>query len=292
MPGPLDHVVLSVASLVEARRLFEALGFRVAPDAVHPFGTGNACIFFEDGTYIEPLAVIDRELAESNASGGNAFVRHDLAYRLRHGVPGLTGIALRSVDADADADDKRFERKGFDGGDILEFARLLQGSDGAMAELRFRLAFAHDRRSPMLLFFACQRLFDLPLGRGGLTAHPNGVRGITRLIFADDEPEMGRPICETVLEADDLVSNSLGFSITSAGRAFEVLSAEALAARYGISAGGEGGTRFLGCVLATDRLAEIHRYALDARLDTHQALGRLVVPIGPDGTFLAFEEPS
>jgi hypothetical protein len=29
----------------------------VAADARHPFGTENACVFFADGTYLEPLAL-------------------------------------------------------------------------------------------------------------------------------------------------------------------------------------------------------------------------------------------
>ncbi len=56
-PRTLDHVVLPVASLEVARARYEALGFTVAPNGLHPFGTENCCIYLEDETMLEPLAM-------------------------------------------------------------------------------------------------------------------------------------------------------------------------------------------------------------------------------------------
>ena len=56
-PATIDHLVLPVRDLDLARARYEALGFRVAAEARHPFGTENACIFLQDGTYLEPLAL-------------------------------------------------------------------------------------------------------------------------------------------------------------------------------------------------------------------------------------------
>ena len=39
---PLDHLVLPVDTLTQARRRLSNLGFTVADDARHPFGTENA----------------------------------------------------------------------------------------------------------------------------------------------------------------------------------------------------------------------------------------------------------
>ena len=50
-PRALDHLVLPVRSLEAARADYERLGFLVAPDARHPFGTSNACVFLADGFY-------------------------------------------------------------------------------------------------------------------------------------------------------------------------------------------------------------------------------------------------
>ena len=69
----LDHAVLPVESLEVARARFSALGFTVAPDGVHPFGTENACIYLADGTFLEPLGIAQREDCEATARKGNVF---------------------------------------------------------------------------------------------------------------------------------------------------------------------------------------------------------------------------
>jgi len=64
-PRNVDHLVLPVSDLGTSRERMTALGFTVAPEAVHPFGTENACVFFADGTYLEPLAIAQREDCEA-----------------------------------------------------------------------------------------------------------------------------------------------------------------------------------------------------------------------------------
>jgi len=53
-PRILDHLVLPVANIDVARKRYGQLGFTIGADAKHPFGTENCCIFFEDGTFLEP----------------------------------------------------------------------------------------------------------------------------------------------------------------------------------------------------------------------------------------------
>ncbi len=80
-PHPLDHLVLPTTSLDCARTRLTSLGFVVAPTGVHPFGTENCCVFFADGTYLEPLAVGDERTAATAVGEGNVFVARDRAYR-------------------------------------------------------------------------------------------------------------------------------------------------------------------------------------------------------------------
>ena len=145
-PRALDHLVLPVGSLAAARARLGSLGFTVAPDALHPFGTENACIFFRDGTYLEPLGVASRETCEAHALAGNVFVARDRAFRFRCGEDGLSAIVLKS--ADAAADHERFRKAGLSGGEPLEFSRPFKLADGTSAEASFRLAFAADLRAP------------------------------------------------------------------------------------------------------------------------------------------------
>ncbi len=82
-PHPLDHLVLPTVDIALARERLGKLGFTVAPDARHPFGTQNACVFLADKTYLEPLGVASAEQCEKSIMDGNVFVARDQAYRFR-----------------------------------------------------------------------------------------------------------------------------------------------------------------------------------------------------------------
>lgn len=284
----VDHVVMPVETLDGARQTFEALGFTVAPDAVHPFGTGNACVFLADGTYLEPLAVLDRDLAETRAAGGNAFLQRDLSYRLRHPLPGYSGIALLSRNAIVDRE--AFAASGYDGGELLEFGRLFKMPDGDSLDLSFRLAFATDRLAPAFFVFACQRLFDFTPDRGALTTHANGVVGLARLVFSAREPERHQAFLESTLGSAAIVVNSLGLTLAMANVVADILAPDGLAARYGIADLGEAELRLAGLVFETADVEHVRRLLDAAGLSAIDRPGRLVVPLTPTGAaFLAFE---
>lgn len=76
-PHPLDHVVLPVVNIEMARERLGKLGFTVAADALHPFGTANACVFFADKTYLEPLGIASIEAYEAAIADGNVFAARD-----------------------------------------------------------------------------------------------------------------------------------------------------------------------------------------------------------------------
>ena len=71
--------MLPTASLDVARARLTSLGFIVAPTGIHPFGTENCCVFFADGTYLEPLAIGDEQAAAKAIADGNVFVARDRA---------------------------------------------------------------------------------------------------------------------------------------------------------------------------------------------------------------------
>jgi catechol 2,3-dioxygenase-like lactoylglutathione lyase family enzyme len=175
----IDHVVLAVDSLDVARRWFEDLGFLVAPNAVHPFGTTNACIFLADGCYIELLAINDAEAYERALRDGATFVRHDASVRADRIMPCLSGIAFRSEDAAADRD--RLLARGLSEADLFDFGRDFQQPDGTRGRVSFRLAFAQPDPAQPLLFF-CQPTGARP-DRTALTRHPNGANGLAAIMF-------------------------------------------------------------------------------------------------------------
>ncbi|HWT31341.1 MAG TPA: VOC family protein, partial [Propylenella sp.] len=68
-----------------ARSRLTSLGFNVAPDARHPFGTGNALVFFADRSFLEPITIVDRGAADMAAAEGFFFVRRIKRYTERQG---------------------------------------------------------------------------------------------------------------------------------------------------------------------------------------------------------------
>jgi Glyoxalase-like domain len=185
-PRAFDHFVLPVASLVAARARFSALGFTVAPDARHPFGTENCCVFLQDGTFIEPLAVGDSSAYAAALAAGNAFVGNDARFR---SLPGRTGFSQLVVKSDdAKGDNEEFIDAGFSGGPILDFGRTFTKADGSTGEVAFRLAFAAPNSSAETGFFACEVIKSVPGGRGALAEHANGAMVTVGLMAVADDP--------------------------------------------------------------------------------------------------------
>lgn len=195
----LDHLVLPVVNLVEARARLTALGFTVAPDAHHPFGTANACVFLGDGAYLEPLALIDRRKAGLCAKKGNVFTERDLAFRGRKNRQGLSALVVASDDAAADHE--RYRQFGISAGAPLDFSRTMVSPDGDAVEARFSLAFAGHEASPDIFAFACQRLVAFPQDLGPLLSHPNAVVGLKEIAFACADPRESSAWLSEVLEA-------------------------------------------------------------------------------------------
>jgi hypothetical protein len=175
-----------------------ALGFTVAADAKHPFGTENACVFFSDGTYLEPLAIGEPGTYSAFDQAENAFVTGDRRFRERRGQDGFSALVAKSDDADRDH--ARFVSMNMSGGDAFSFRRPVTLPDGSTAEASFRLAFANDHNDSDFFFFTCQRIAALPADRSSLERHDNGVTGIREIVLSADRPSDFEPLVEAVFE--------------------------------------------------------------------------------------------
>ncbi|TIU44722.1 MAG: VOC family protein, partial [Mesorhizobium sp.] len=71
-----------------------------APTGIHPFGTENCCVFFTDGTYLEPLAIGNEQTADLAISEGNVFVARDRLYRQTLGEEGFSAVVFGTANAD------------------------------------------------------------------------------------------------------------------------------------------------------------------------------------------------
>ena len=290
-PRALDHLVLPFETLVAARNIFHAMGFTVAPDAVHPFGTGNACIFFPDGTYLEPLAKVDLDAYPAARDVGQLFVVNDAAFRARHTLPAISAMAFKSSDAYADRAELIRAGIGEDG--LVEFRRSFETPDGELSDMAFRLAFARPAASIDATAFFCQPLHERAPNRRALSRHVNGATGLLRLVcegvdvtsIASRMAAVGR---SSVSVPDELSQPAI---VPLANCAVEIASGAVLAARYGEVAASGAGT-ICGLVLGTDDLASTRRVIDAADIAAHSFEERLVVPLGSSACFIAFEEVS
>lgn len=283
----VDHAVLPVADLAAARDRLGLLGFAVAPEGRHPFGTANACVYLADNTFLEPLAVASRETAEVAARTGNAFVARDAAYRFRCGEDGFSGLAMASDDAGAD--ERRYRAEGFTGGAPLAFGRDFIAADGAAKRVEFRLAFAADLRSPDSFFFACERVGP-PADRAALERHANGAVSLRAVVLGEDNPTDFQYLLQTVAAQRDIEAHSFGMDVRAANALIQTLTPAGLKAHYGASLPAGRGLRFAGVVLGVADLDATRALLRRNGVAFTERLGRPVVAPAPgQGCFFAFE---
>lgn len=224
----IDHAVLPVTTLTLARSRLTALGFTVAPDARHPFGTGNCCVFFENHSYLEPITIQDRDAADEAAAEGVYFVRRLKRFTERHGE-GFAMLALSTGDAEGER--RRFEDAGVSAGDVFSFNRMATLPDGTERKLGFSLAFAETAKAPDATLFACRHLDRDALLQPERIAHANtatGIRGVAAVAAAPGE------FADLLAAATDRTPDVSPDSIetTLDGQSIAVLTPEAFRGRY------------------------------------------------------------
>jgi hypothetical protein len=181
----IDHLVLPVTTLTLARSRLSGLGFTVAPDARHPFGTGNCCVFFKNETYLEPIAILDRTATDQAAAEGLHFVKRLKRFTERQGE-GFAMAAFRS--ADAEADQARLKAAGLSAGSVFRFSRPAKLPDGSDVEISVALAYADDPGAADATLFTCQRSAPELLFQPEYVEHANGVVGIHVIVAVAAEP--------------------------------------------------------------------------------------------------------
>ncbi len=289
VPRRLDHVVLPVCDLETARARLSRLGFTVAPDARHPFGTENACVFLGDGTYLEPLAIAQRETCEAAAQKGNVFVARDQAFRFRNGADGFSALAFATQDAAADH--AGFVETGFSAGRPLSFSRVFDDGKGSKSKAAFKLAFAGDLRSPDSFMFTCQRMGETP-DRSRLQKHPNGVTGLASVVLCETNPSDFQYFLQEVSNQRETGSDSFGINLQTGPVKISVYNEDGMRSWFGLEPSTkERGLRIAGLVFKVRKLDKI-RQVFDGSAVSHRALhNRLIVDRAQgQGAFFAFEE--
>ncbi len=227
---PIDHLVLPVTTLTLARSQLTGLGFTVAPDARHPFGTGNCCVLFKNGTYLEPITILDRAAADMAAAEGGFFVRRVKRFTERIGE-GFAMLALKSEDAERD--NEAFEQAGLSAGDVFRFSRPAALPDGSEAAMGVALAYLDDKDAPDATFFACQHFAPDLLFQPTFIEHANGSEGVASVTAVAEQPAEFHRLIATATGQSDFRPGPEGLDAALGDQRLSVLDPAGFRARYG-----------------------------------------------------------
>lgn len=215
-----------------ARSRLTSLGFTVAPDARHPFGTGNCCVFFRNRTFLEPVTIVDRTAADIAAAEGLFFVRRVKRFTERHGE-GFAMVALKSEDAEADRED--FESAGIAAGAVFRFTRMATLPDGSQQEIGFALAYAENPSAPDVTFFACQHLAPDVLFQPAYLEHPNGAAGIVAVAAVAHNLAESRAFLSAVTGEEEPRASEAGLETVVDSQSFFAFTPAGFHVRYGFA---------------------------------------------------------
>jgi catechol 2,3-dioxygenase-like lactoylglutathione lyase family enzyme len=169
----IDHVIVGVQALEDARARYERLGFTVTPRGSHiGWGTANYCIMFERD-YVELLGIADASQFTNNL---DKF----LATR-----EGLMGTAFATSDAARAAAELSAHGIAAEGPTALE--RRLELAEGTVLP-RFELVRFPEATAPGLAAFVCHHLTPELVRRPAWLAHANGAARIVSLTVVVERP--------------------------------------------------------------------------------------------------------
>ncbi len=285
-PRPLDHLVLPTADLGVARERLVALGFTVAPVGIHPFGTENACVYFSDGTFLEPLAIGDAGKVDAAVAGQNVFITRDRVFRERNGEEGFSALVFGTEDADADHD--AFLSAGISAGPRLDFSRPFVDASGRADTASFRLAFAAEGNTPDAFFFTCERVNAPKVDRTALQSHANGVKRIVGIVATSAEPAAYANFFATVAGAES-VAEGVQFELPNATIA--LTDPAGLKVDFGAEVPSASDLRLSAIVFGVKDLAKTEALFIADAVDYHRRGSRLIVSSAAgQGAIFAFEE--
>jgi catechol 2,3-dioxygenase-like lactoylglutathione lyase family enzyme len=285
MTRGIDHIVHVVRDLAAASAVYERLGFQVGAENVHPWGTKNRLVQLPR-FYIELLAIPESAKLPpaKHAYSFGAFNREFL----QACGEGLSFLVLQS--ADPKAEKAEFDKTGFGGFEVMDFARKGKRADGSEAEVAFSLAFARDPASPHAGFFTCLQKTPENIWFPELQRHRNGAKSISAAVLVADNPTDHHIFLEAFSGARDVRATSLGLRIETPQGEILVYDPRAFSDSFASSAPKEEGLRLAALVFGVADLGATRTWLQTAGLSPRALHDRLV--IGPHeamGAVIAFE---
>ncbi|WP_421782755.1 VOC family protein [Kiloniella litopenaei] len=169
----IDHLLIGVQQLEEARHHYLRLGFRLTPRGRHiGWGTANYCIMFPDD-YLELIGIVDKS---QDTNGLDVF--------LESGQGGL-GLAFRSENISQTAACLQEMNVPIDGPKDLK--RILELEHGDVMPA-FELLRYDNQVSPQVSSFVCDHKTPDVVWQSQWLEHANSACGIKRVVYVTPSP--------------------------------------------------------------------------------------------------------
>ena len=218
----IDHAVVAVADVEAARERFQRLGFAITPRRRFvDWGTANYSVMFPHD-FIELLGIIDPA----------AFLTPGLEDFLKDGE-GAMAVTMRANDVT-----RAHELLSADGCDptpLGEISITCEAPDGDLPQA-FRWLRVGGNATPDMYLMLVQPLTPQNMRRPEWLDHPNGAQGISWIAIVVASPETVVPAYEHLFGVSATKRDDGGYAVFTGRGEFHFVTAERLAAQYGLGA--------------------------------------------------------
>lgn len=190
MKRGIDHLVLNVKDLDQARATYAKLGFTTTPRAEHPFGTGNSLVQLQ-GNFLELLAIIDESKISDPGQGQFSFGNFNGTFLERR--EGMSMLVFEGHDAPGDK--AEFAGNGLQTYEVFDFERKATLPDGQSVTVGFSLAFVTVPSAPEMAFFTCQQHAPEYFWKPEYQSHENGAVAVAEVVMVAEDRA---PLAHTV----------------------------------------------------------------------------------------------
>ena len=182
----IDHPLVAVRDLAQARKTYQSLGFAIKPPGKHPWGTSTALAVFRR-QLLELVSIWDEDALDTYPAGGFLFGRHVQAH-----LAGREGVALSALySEDAEGDAEAVVSRGGHCEGTIRFGRDVVLADGSADRTSTVLKIFTCPDLPRLSMFACQQFRRDLIEPVEWMDHPNGATGFaSATILAEPEDQM------------------------------------------------------------------------------------------------------
>ncbi len=226
----IDHPLILVRNLDDAIARFASIGFTMAPQSRHPWGT-STCIAIMERSLIELVSIYDEEKLDLLPAGDfrfGRFVQQHLAER-----EGISLTALNSDDAEGDATAVILRGVACQG--TIAFGRDVIRHDGVPDRTSTTLKILASDDLPRLSHFICQQHRPDLIYVPKWSQHANGAQHysqVTILAEEADQPRVRSRLAQlygssAIFDLDD------GFGARTGRGSYVVTDRRGIEARYG-----------------------------------------------------------